>query len=127
VVSVPGEIVVDHPDGFLIPTPPNTWDDAAPPRASGELSAAEIAEAQSAVARAPSKPWNCEGMAASICSWQRSQAVGQRDHTIPGFTQISMYPKLMQASGFPPRRSLVSRLIDESAARASANAPETST
>jgi len=32
-------------------------------------------------------------------------------NTIPGFTAISMYPKLWELSGIPPRE-LVSRLID---------------
>jgi D-alanine-D-alanine ligase len=31
-------------------------------------------------------------------------------NTIPGFTRISMYPKLWEASGIPPRQ-LVDRLI----------------
>ena len=32
-------------------------------------------------------------------------------NTIPGFTAISMYPKLWEASGVPPK-DLVTRLID---------------
>jgi D-alanine-D-alanine ligase len=39
-------------------------------------------------------------------------------NTIPGFTQISMYPKLMEASGVPARE-LVTRLIEQALARAS--------
>jgi D-alanine-D-alanine ligase len=38
-------------------------------------------------------------------------------NTIPGFTSISMDPKLMHASGVPARE-LVSRLIDDALARA---------
>jgi D-alanine-D-alanine ligase len=38
-------------------------------------------------------------------------------NTIPGFTRISMFPKLMEASGVPPVE-LMSRLIDEALTRA---------
>jgi D-alanine-D-alanine ligase len=38
-------------------------------------------------------------------------------NTIPGFTQISMYPKLMEESGVPPRQ-LVTRLVEQALARA---------
>ena len=38
-------------------------------------------------------------------------------NTIPGFTSISMYPKLMEQSGVPARE-LVSRLLDDALARA---------
>ena len=40
-------------------------------------------------------------------------------NTIPGFTQISMYPKLMEASGVPARQ-LVSHLIDDAIVRSHA-------
>jgi len=37
-------------------------------------------------------------------------------NTIPGFTAISMYPKLWEASGIPPEQ-LVVHLIDHALAR----------
>jgi len=36
---------------------------------------------------------------------------------MPGFTAISMFPKLMEASGVPPRE-LVTRLVDMALERA---------
>ena len=42
-------------------------------------------------------------------------------NTIPGFTAISMYPKLWEASGVPARE-LVGRLIDLALARAARRA-----
>jgi D-alanine-D-alanine ligase len=38
-------------------------------------------------------------------------------NTMPGFTAISMFPKLMEASGMSPRE-LVTRLIELALARA---------
>jgi D-alanine-D-alanine ligase len=38
-------------------------------------------------------------------------------NTLPGFTAISMFPKLMQASGVAPQE-LVTRLIEDARARA---------
>ena len=38
-------------------------------------------------------------------------------NTLPGFTAISMYPKLWEASGIPPR-ALVERLLALALARA---------
>ncbi|NUO48409.1 MAG: D-alanine--D-alanine ligase A, partial [Polyangiaceae bacterium] len=38
-------------------------------------------------------------------------------NTIPGFTAISMYPKLWEASGIPPKE-LVTRLVELAVERA---------
>ena len=42
-------------------------------------------------------------------------------NTLPGFTAISMYPKLWEASGIPPKE-LVARLIDLALERAAVRA-----
>lgn len=116
IVSVPGEIVVDHPDGFYSYAAKYLDDGGATTRIPAELSGAEIAKAQELSLRT-FEALECEGMARVdlFLSEQRALFVNEIN-TIPGFTQISMYPKLMQASGIEPR-ALVSRLIDDAVKR----------
>jgi D-alanine-D-alanine ligase len=117
VVSVPGEIVVDHPDGFYSYAAKYIDDVGATTRIPAELSAAEIAEAQR-LSRATFDALECEGMARVDLFLDAERRLWVNEiNTIPGFTRISMYPKLMQASGVEPRE-LVSRLIDDALGRA---------
>lgn len=115
-VSVPGEIIVDHPDGFYSYAAKYLDDAGATTRIPAELSASEIAKAQELSLRT-FEVLECEGMARVdlFLSKERELFVNEIN-TIPGFTQISMYPKLMQASGVEPR-TLVTRLIDDALAR----------
>jgi len=115
-VSVPGEIVVNHPDGFYSYAAKYLDDAGATTRIPAELSAAEIAEAQQ-LARRTFEALECEGMARVdlFLDHQRKLWVNEIN-TIPGFTRISMYPKLMEASGVPARQ-LVSRLLDDALQR----------
>jgi D-alanine-D-alanine ligase len=117
VVSVPGEIVVDHPDGFYSYAAKYLDDTGATTRIPAELDPGEIALAQE-LSRRTFEALECEGMARVdlFLSKQRQLFVNEIN-TIPGFTSISMYPKLMHASGVPARE-LVSRLIDDALARA---------
>jgi D-alanine-D-alanine ligase len=117
VVSVPGEIVVDHPDGFYSYAAKYLDASGATTRIPAELSASEVALAQE-LSRRSFEVLECEGMARVdlFLSRQRELFVNEIN-TIPGFTSISMYPKLMEASGVPARE-LVSRLIDDAVARA---------
>jgi len=116
-VSVPGEIVVNHPDGFYSYAAKYLDDHGAVARIPAELSAAEAAEARQLALRT-FEALECDGMARVdlFLSADRKLWVNEIN-TIPGFTQISMYPKLMQASGVAPRE-LISRLIDDAVARA---------
>ncbi len=115
-VSVPGEIVVDHPDGFYSYAAKYLDDAGATTRIPAELSAAEIAEAQRLSLRT-FEALECEGMARVDLFLDKDRKLWVNEiNTIPGFTRISMYPKLMQASGVVPRE-LVSRLIDDALAR----------
>jgi len=115
-VSVPGEIVVDHPDGFYSYAAKYLDDEGATTRIPAELSDAEIAEAQD-LSRRTFDALECEGMARVDLFLDRERRLWVNEiNTIPGFTRISMYPKLMEASGVPPRE-LVSRLIDDALAR----------
>jgi D-alanine-D-alanine ligase len=115
-VSVPGEIVVDHPDGFYSYAAKYLDDSGATTRIPAELSAAETAQAQ-ALSLRTFEALECEGMARVDLFLGSDRKLWVNEiNTIPGFTRISMYPKLMQESGVPPRE-LVSRLIDEALAR----------
>ena len=116
VVSVPGEIIVDHPDGFYSYAAKYLDDVGATMRIPAELSAAEIAEAQRLASRT-FDALECEGMARVDLFLDRERNLWVNEiNTIPGFTRISMYPKLMQASGVSPRE-LVGRLIDDALTR----------
>jgi D-alanine-D-alanine ligase len=109
-VSVPGEIVPKgafysyerkylDPDGaaLLIPAP---------------LSAAQ-ADAARRIARDAFVALECHGMARIDLFLDRKsdRFLFNEANTIPGFTTISMYPKLWEASGLP-YRALLARLID---------------
>jgi D-alanine-D-alanine ligase len=117
VVSVPGEIVVDHPDGFYSYAAKYLDASGATTSIPAELSRSEQAQAQELALRT-FEALECEGMARVdlFLSKQRQLFVNEIN-TIPGFTSISMYPKLMEASGVPARE-LVSRLLDDAMARA---------
>jgi D-alanine-D-alanine ligase len=115
-VSVPGEIVVDHPDGFYSYAAKYLDETGATTRIPAELDLAEITRAQELSLRT-FEALECEGMARVdlFLSHERELFVNEIN-TIPGFTRISMYPKLMEASGVPARQ-LVSHLIDDAIVR----------
>jgi D-alanine-D-alanine ligase len=117
VVSVPGEIVVDHPDGFYSYAAKYLDASGATTKIPAELSASETALAQE-LSRRSFEVLECEGMARVDLFLSRERELFVNEiNTIPGFTAISMYPKLMEHSGVPARE-LVSRLIDDAVARA---------
>ena len=108
--SLPGEICPDgefysyeakyideHGTALLIPAP---------------LTANETLAIQQLAVRA-FRVLECQGMARVDCFLERDtgQLYVNEINTIPGFTSISMYPKLWEASGLP-YRELISRLID---------------
>jgi D-alanine-D-alanine ligase len=117
-VSVPGEIVVDHPDGFYSYAAKYLDASGAVTRIPAELSPSEAREAQRLSLRT-FEALECEGMARVDLFLDETRKLWVNEiNTIPGFTQISMYPKLMEASGVPARE-LVTRLIEQALARAS--------
>jgi len=114
-VSVPGEIVPQHEfysyaakyldasgADLLIPAP---------------LSAEQVKQAQ-AMASQIFEILECEGMARVdlFLDKNTNQFVFNEINTIPGFTQISMYPKLWEASGLSYQK-LLSCLVDLALAR----------
>ncbi|MDF2940057.1 MAG: ddlA [Gammaproteobacteria bacterium] len=114
-VSVPGEIIPHHefysyeakyldPDGAGLAIP-------------AKLTQEQIAQAQS-MAKQIFKALECEGMARVdlFLDKDSGEFIFNEVNTIPGFTTISMYPKLWQASGID-YQDLLSKLIDLAIAR----------
>jgi D-alanine-D-alanine ligase len=115
-VSVPGELVVDHADGFYSYAAKYVDEKGAVARIPAELSDAETAEAR-ALALRTFEALEGEGMARVDLFLDRGRKFWVNEiNTIPGLTSISMFPKLMEESGIPPRE-LVSRLIDDALVR----------
>ncbi len=115
-VSVPGEIVVRHSDGFYSYAAKYLDDDGASMTIPAALSEAETNRAQQ-LALATFDVLECEGMARVDLFLDEQRRLWVNEiNTIPGFTSISMYPKLMAASGVSARE-LVSRLIDDAFVR----------
>jgi D-alanine-D-alanine ligase len=127
--SVPGEIVVDHPDGFYSYDAKYVDEHGARIRIPADLSAAETNAVQ-LLALQTFRALECAGMArvdfflaggegegSSAGGGEGRRFYVNEINTLPGFTAISMYPKLWEASGVPPRE-LVGRLIDLALERA---------
>ena len=88
-----------------------------------ELAPAQLAEVQR-LAVAAFQALDCAGMArVDLFLRADGDLVVNELNTIPGFTGISMYPKLWEASGLP-YRDLVSRLIDLALERAGRSSVE---
>jgi D-alanine-D-alanine ligase len=121
IASVPGEIEVDHQDGFYSYTAKYIDEKGATTRIPAELSAEEIRTVQS-LSLATFRALECAGMARVDLFLDRDRKLWVNEiNTIPGFTAISMYPKLWEASGLPAKE-LVSRLIELGLERAAVRA-----
>ncbi len=110
IASVPGEIVVGHADGFYSYAAKYIDADGATIRIPADLSPAE-ANAVQLVALRAFRALEASGIARVdlFLSPERALYVNEIN-TIPGFTAISMHPKLWEASGIPARE-LIERLI----------------
>lgn len=115
VASIAGEIVVNHPDGFYS-YDAKYIDDGATLKIPAPLAADELREVQR-LSLAAFRTLECCGMA-RVDFFLRSDGewLINEINTLPGFTAISMYPKLWAASGVSPRE-LLTRLIDLAIAR----------
>ncbi len=110
-VSVAGEIVVRHPDGFYSYDAKYIDESGARLELPAPLTADELTRAQAMAGRA-FEVLECEGMArVDLFLRPDGTFLVNEINTIPGFTAISMYPKLWELSGIAPA-GLVSRLID---------------
>ena len=110
-VSVAGEIVVQHRDGFYSYAAKYLDEHGAQLELPARIGADELARAQ-ALARRAFEVLECEGLA-RVDLFLRSDGslLVNEINTIPGFTAISMYPKLWELSGLAPR-DLITRLIE---------------
>jgi D-alanine-D-alanine ligase len=116
IASIPGEIVVDHPDGFYSYTAKYIDEKGATIRIPAELSAADVRAVQ-LLAIKTFQALECAGLARVDFFLSGDDLFVNEINTLPGFTAISMYPKLWEATGIPAR-DLVARLIDLALERA---------
>jgi D-alanine-D-alanine ligase len=115
--SIPGEIVVEHADGFYSYAAKYLDEHGASTRIPAALTEAESAEARR-LALATFETLEAEGLGRVDLFFDASGRFWVNEiNTLPGFTSISMFPKLMQASGVEAR-ALVTRLIEDALARA---------
>src|SRR5262249_26986349 len=111
IASVPGEIVVDHPDGFYSYAAKYIDERGARLQIPADLPDVRVREVHE-LALATFRALDCAGMArVDFFLAENGRLYVNEINTIPGFTAISMYPKLWEASGVTPRE-LVTRLID---------------
>ena len=109
-VSLPGEIIPKHE--FYSYEAKYLDENGAGLEIPAKLNTQQIAMGQE-IAGAAFQALECEGMARVDLFLDRKsgQFYFNEVNTIPGFTQISMYPKMWEASGLP-YQELLSRLIE---------------
>jgi D-alanine-D-alanine ligase len=112
IASIPGEIVVTHQDGFYSYEAKYVDADGSYPEIPAKLPPEKLKEIQE-IAVKTFIALDCSGMArVDFFVDKDSGAVYINEiNTIPGFTAISMYPKMWEASGLN-FQSLISRLLD---------------
>jgi D-alanine-D-alanine ligase len=116
-VSVPGEIIVEHSDGFYSYDAKYIDEHGARLEMPARMDSEERLRAQSLALRA-FEVLECDGMARVDLFLQADGSLLVNEiNTIPGFTAISMYPKLWALSGIG-LTELVTRLIDLALKRA---------
>jgi D-alanine-D-alanine ligase len=115
--SVPGELVIDHPDGFYSYDAKYVDESGVVAKIPAELDAAQTERVQE-LALATFRALECEGLARVDLFLDRGGALYVNEiNTLPGFTAISMFPKLWAATGVPARE-LITHLIDDALVRA---------
>lgn len=116
-VSAAGEIVVEHPDGFYSYDAKYIDEGGARLELPAHISADELARAQ-ALALKAFDTLECEGLA-RVDMFLRAdgELLINEINTLPGFTAVSMYPKLWANAGVTPTE-LVTRLIELALRRA---------
>jgi D-alanine-D-alanine ligase len=110
-VSVAGEIIVKHPDGFYSYDAKYIDEHGVSFELPARLSADQQARARE-IALRTFEALECEGLARVDLFLNASgEFLVNEINTLPGFTAISMYPKLWALSGVP-QQELVTRLIE---------------
>lgn len=121
VASTLGEIVVDHADGFYSYAAKYIDENGATTRVPADLSA-DQAEIAKALALRTFHALEGAGLArVDLFLDAGGRFYVNEINTLPGFTAISMYPKLWAATGIGGKE-LVSRLIDHALGRAARKA-----
>jgi len=102
IASLPGEIVVTHPDGFYSYDAKYLDPSGATTHVPADLSDETTARVQSLSVRA-FRALELAGMARVdfFLDGSRNTLYVNEVNTIPGFTAISMYPKMWEATGVP--------------------------
>jgi D-alanine-D-alanine ligase len=115
-VTIAGEIIVSHRDGFYSYDAKYIDKDAARIEIPARITPDEQSRAQ-ALALRTFEVLECEGMARVDLFLQGDgELLVNEINTIPGFTDISMYPKLWAASGISATH-LITQLIELALAR----------
>ena len=115
--SVPGEITIDHPDGYYSYAAKYVDGSGVATKIPAELSPAQT-EAVQRLALATFQVLECDGLARVDLFLDKSLELYVNEiNTMPGFTEVSMFPKLWQASGVPAAE-LMTFLIEDALARA---------
>jgi D-alanine-D-alanine ligase len=110
-VSGAGEVIVQHRDGFYSYEAKYIDEKGAVTEIPARMTSDELSRAQGLAIRA-FEALECEGMArVDLFLQPDGQLLVNEINTLPGFTAISMYPKLWAAAGIRPSE-LVTRLID---------------
>jgi D-alanine-D-alanine ligase len=110
--SIPGEILVHHKDGFYSYDAKYVDPDGASWKIPADLPPEMIARVQT-LAVATFRALELSGMArVDFFVTRDGRALFVNEvNTIPGFTAVSMYPKMWEASGLSPS-ALITRLIE---------------
>ena len=115
--SLPGEITIDHPDGFYSYAAKYVDGSGVETKIPADLTPAQI-EAVQRLSLATFRTLECEGLARVDLFLDQSFAWYVNEiNTLPGFTAVSMFPKLWQASGVAAAE-LMTILIDDALLRA---------
>jgi D-alanine-D-alanine ligase len=110
-VSIAGEIVVEHADGFYSYDAKYLDEKGARLEMPAKMGAAELMRAQ-ALALDTFEVLECDGLArVDLFLTPDGTFYVNEINTLPGFTAISMYPKLWALSGVQ-QTELISRLLD---------------
>ncbi|MEI9951813.1 MAG: D-alanine--D-alanine ligase family protein [Pseudomonadota bacterium] len=115
--SLPGEITIDHPDGYYSYAAKYVDGSGVHTKIPADLTPAQV-EAVQRLALATFSTLECEGLARVDLFLDKDGAWYVNEiNTLPGFTAVSMFPKLWQASGVAAKE-LMTILIDDALLRA---------
>lgn len=116
VASVAGEIIVEHQDGFYSYDAKYVDEKGAALEIPAKVDRATLKRIQT-LAIQTFKTLECSGLArVDFFLTKRGRLLVNEINTLPGFTAISMYPKLWEASGLS-QTELLTKLIEIAVAR----------